>query len=193
MKLLLIESAPGNATVISGELVASGHDVVSCADEHGGPCRGVSDPRACPLQAHVDLAILTREHDSAHTLGEMGSVCARRYRVPTLEVDPDAPADDLPDLTVAVALATRRVEAAFAQVIRHAMPDVPALVEVHRQPARIVATVQVPDRYGTPQSVSMVADKVRHAIREYDPYVPTIDVNVLTYPDAPRQRLGDQE
>ncbi|HTH06077.1 MAG TPA: hypothetical protein VL916_09410 [Ilumatobacteraceae bacterium] len=190
MKLLLVESTPGNAAVIARELADNGHELVSCTDEHGGPCRGLIDPHACPLESHVDLAIVTRSPDSPRTLAEMGSICARRHRVPTVEVDPDAPADDLPDLTVTVAVKTRRVEAAFAQSVRQSMPEVPALVDVHRQPSRIVATVHVPERYDTPTGLSMVADRARHAIREHDPFVPTIDVNVVTYPDAPRVRQG---
>ena len=50
LKLLLIESAPGNATDIGAHLMADGHEVVTCADEHGGPCRGTAQQSACPLE-----------------------------------------------------------------------------------------------------------------------------------------------
>ena len=36
MKLLLIESTPGNAEEIGADLIAEGHEVVTCADEPGG-------------------------------------------------------------------------------------------------------------------------------------------------------------
>jgi len=183
MKLLLIESTPGNATAIAGDLAANGHEVLSCTDEHGGPCRGVAHHADCPLDGHVDLTIVARQPGSTHTLDEMGAVCAARHRVPTVEVDPLHPADDLPDLTVASALAARKVEAAYAQAIRNELGGVPALVDVRREPTRIVANVQVPAAHGTPQGLSAVADRARKAVREHDPYVGGIDINVVCYPD----------
>lgn len=190
MKLLLIESAPGNAAIIAGELVANGHEIVACTDDHGGPCRGASHHDECPLEGHVDLAILAREPGSPRTLAEMGSVCATRHRVPLVEVDPQHPADDLPDLTVANALARRKVEAAYAQAVRNELGAVPALVDVRREPTRIVATVQVPASFDTPAKRSMVADRAREAVREHDPYVAAIDVSVVCYPDPPADGLS---
>lgn len=183
MKLLLIESSPGNADVIERELLANGHEVVACTDAHGGPCRGAAHHEDCPLEQHVDLAIVAREPGSAHTLAEMGGVCASKHRVPLVEVDPANPADDLPDLTVANALATRKVEAAYAAAIRAELDQVPALVDVRREPKRIVATVQVPASNNTPAKLSAVADRARKAVRAHDPYVGNIDVNVVCYPD----------
>ena len=183
MKLLLIESAPGNAAVIEQELLANGHEVVSCTDDQGGPCRGAADHHECPLEQHVDLAIVAREPDAPRLLGEMGAVCAGRHRVPVIEVDPENPAEDLPDLTVANALAARKVEAGYAQAVRNELGRVPALVDVRREPNRIVANVQVPASEGTPARLSAVADRARKAVREHDPYVGNIDVNVVCYPD----------
>lgn len=182
MRLLLVESVPGNAAAIETDLVARGHDVVSCHDSHGGPCRGAEHHRDCPLEQHVDLAIVTRAPGSEHLLSEMGSVCASLHRIPVVEVDPANTADDLPDLTVAHALGGRRVEAGYAQAIRHQFPDLPALVDVRREASRIVATVQIPADVATVQMVSRVADRTRLAIREHDPYVEGIDVNVVPYP-----------
>ena len=183
MKLLLIESTPGTATAIAGDLVANGHQVLSCNDEHGGPCRGIAHHAECPLDGHVDLAIVAREPGAQRTLNEMGSVCAARHRVPTVEVDPQHPADDLPDLTVANALAARKVEAAYAQAVRNELGTVPALVDVRREPTRIVVNVQVPAAYDTASGLSAVADRARKAVREHDPYVSGIDINVVCYPD----------
>jgi len=183
MKLLLIESTPGNATAIAGDLVANGHEIITCADDKGGPCKGIAQHTDCPLDGFVDMAIVTREPGAVHTLAEMGGVCAQRHRVPLVEVDPAHPADDLPDLTVANALASRKVEAAYAQAIRHELGGVPALVDVRREPTRIVASVQVPASHGSPAGMSAVADRARKAVREHDPYVGSIDVNVVCYPD----------
>ena len=183
MKLLIIESIPGNAAEIGAQLVADGHEVVKCADEHGGPCRGISKHAECPMESHIDLTIVTREHGSAHTLGEMGSVCATRHRVPIVEVDPGQADDELPSVTVAGAVAKRVVEAGYATAIHHELVHLPALVDVERTPGRIHVTVQVPTSEGSPQQLSSVADRARHAVRTHDPYVNGIDVAVTCYPD----------
>lgn len=183
MKLLLIESTPGNAAAVEADLRAEGHDVLTCSDGHGGPCRGVEHHADCPMEQHIDLAIVARAPGSPRSLDEMGSVCATRHRVPLVEVDPSDVADDLPSVTVATALATRRVEAGFAAAIRQELPNVAAIVDVRREPNRIHVTVQVPASHGGASEVSAVADRARHAVRQHDPYVSGIDVSVVTYPD----------
>lgn len=183
MKLLLIESTPGNATEISANLAAEGHEVVSCADEHGGPCRGIEQHGDCPLEGHIDLTIVARTNGAAHTLAEMGGVCATRHRVPMVEVDPSQVADELPSVAVAKAVATRFVEAAYATAIRHELGHLPAIVEVTRTSGRIHAKVQVPSGENTAQGLSAVADRARHAVRAHDPFVAGIDVSVVCYPD----------
>ena len=102
MRLLLIESTPGNATEIGAHLLADGHEVVHCADEHG-PCRGTTHHMDCPVEHHLDLAIVARDPDAPRTLDEMGSVCAARHRVPLMEIDPSE--GELPSVTVATFLA----------------------------------------------------------------------------------------
>ncbi|MEI8240449.1 MAG: hypothetical protein WCI22_13635 [Actinomycetota bacterium] len=183
MKLLLIESTPGNAAAISQNLVAEGHDLISCADEHGGPCKGTRQVDDCPMGAHIDLAIVTREPDSVHTLDEMGSVCAKRHRVPLVEVDPIHPADDLPSVDVAIALAARRVEAGYATAVRHELGHQGAIVDVHRDTDRIQVNVKLPAAECTTSRLSAVADRARMAVREHDPFVRSIDVSVVSYPD----------
>ena len=183
MKLLLIESTPGNATAIQSDLMAEGHEIVSCQDEHGGPCKGVGDHHACPMEQHIDMAIVTRDPGAPHTLAEMGSVCATLHRVPIVEVDPSDVADDLPSVAVANAVATRRVEAGFASAIRQELAHLPVIVDVRREPNRIHATIQVPAGQSSAAKLSAVADRARHAVREHDPYVSGIDVVVVTYPD----------
>lgn len=181
MRLLLIESTPGNAREIGAHLTADGHEVVSCADEHGGPCRGATHHIACPMEQHIDLTIVAREAGSTRTLAEMGSVCATRHRVPLMEVDPLQ--DGLPSVAVAQAVAGRAVAAGYATAVRHELGHLPALVEVQRTPDRIHVSVQVPASQHTPQALSAVADRARKAVREYDPFVQGIDVSVSCYPD----------
>lgn len=183
MKLLLIESTPGTAAELGDTLAADGHELVSCSGEHGEPCRGVGDHTACPLEGHVDLAIVARSPGAVHTLDEIGSICAARHRVPTVEVDPDNVADDLASVTVATAVATRGIEAAYAAAVRHQLPHLPALVDVRRTPDLIHVNVQVPASAGSAQSLAAVADRARHAVRTHDPFVKGIDVSVVCYPD----------
>jgi hypothetical protein len=181
MKLLLIESAPGSAQTIHEHLLAQGHDVLSCNDSQGGPCRGVADHAECPLHGEVDLAVVARPHDEhQHTLNEMGAVCAAQHRIPTVEVDPALADDEMPSVEVAGALATRRVEAAYAAAVKHELGDVQARVEAHRRAGRVHVTVHLPDVPTDHTKLAAVADRARHAIRTYDPFVPGIDVSVAT-------------
>ena len=182
MKLLLIESAPGNATEIGAHLMADGHEVVTCADEHGGPCRGTAQHTACPLEGHIDLTIVARGAGAPRSLAEMGSVCATRHRVPMVEVDPTQVDDELPSVNVATAVATRAVEAGYGAAIRNELGHLPALVDVTRTPGRIHVTVQVPDSQRAAMKLSAVADRARHAVRTHDPYVNAIDVSVVCSP-----------
>ncbi len=183
MKLLLIESTPGIATAIQSELRADGHEVLMCNDDHGGPCRGTEHHANCPMEQHIDMAIVTREPGSEHTLNEMGSVCATLHRVPLVEVDPQSVHDDLPSVRVVQAVATCRVEAAYAKAIRQELHYLAAIVSVRRDPNRIHVTVQVPASEASTSRVSAIADRARHAVREHDQFVGAIDVAVVTYPD----------
>ncbi len=184
MRLLLIESRPGTGSAIEADLIAQGHDVSSCNDDHGGPCRGVADHRECPMEAHLDLTIVARSGTAERSLNEMGAVCAAQHRIPLVEIDVDDPTGELPSVAVANAVATRRVEAGYATAIRVELGTVPAMVDVRREPNRVHATIQIPQREATQARLSAVADRARHAVREHDPFVSCIDVSVVTYPDT---------
>jgi len=184
MKLLLIESTPGNSATLRSGLEAEGHEVVSCNDERGGPCRGVARHHECPLEQHVDMAIVAREPSSAHSLHEMGGVCAQGHRVPLVEVNPFDVADGLPSVPVASALASRRVEEGYAAAVRAEIPHLPVMVDVRREPGRIHATVQIPASAADRASMTYAADRARAAIRRHDPFVSCIDVSVVTYPES---------
>ncbi len=184
MKLLLIESTPGNSATLRADLQSEGHEVVSCLDERGGPCRGAAHHHECPLGQHVDMAIVAREPGSAHSLHEMGGVCAQGHRVPLVEVNPFDDAEGLPSVPVAHALAARRVEEGYSSAIRAALTGVAAIVEVQREPGRVHATVQVPGTGADRSMMTYAADRTRAAIRLHDPFVSCIDVSVVTYPDT---------
>jgi hypothetical protein len=183
MKLLLVESEPGLATAIEDRLSAGGHDVVSCADDLGGPCRGVADHAECPLHEHVDLTILARRPNDDRSLGEMGAVCSDQHRVPVVEVDPDDPAPVLDGLDATVALARRRVEAEDAAAARRELQragvDADVRIEVRRTAARVEAVAHLPARWATSTQRAALADRVRHALRTRDPFVRVIDVSVV--------------
>ena len=183
MKLLLIESSVGDGTAIGAHLAAAGHDVLSCTDEHGGPCRGIDRHADCPLEQHIDLAIVARDPAGPRTLAEMGSVCATRHRVPMVELDPQQVDGELSNVTVASALAKHTTELAYVTAVRDELSHLPAIVDVDRTPHRIQVNVQVPARYDSPQKLSAIADRARHAVRQHDPYVKSIDVSVGCYPE----------
>lgn len=177
MKLLIIESTTGNANELRARLRAEGHDVVHCADDQGGPCRGTRRQADCPLQEHVDLAILTREPESPHTLAEMGSVCANRHRVPLVVVDPAQTTDEMPSVTVAAANASRAIESEYAAAVRRELSPLPTVVDVHRLRGGVRVNLQIPSASDA-AAVSAAADRARYAVRTHDPFVPRIDVAV---------------
>ncbi|MEQ1873324.1 MAG: hypothetical protein ABL953_06315 [Ilumatobacteraceae bacterium] len=183
MKVLLIESSPNQSGDLSDQLVSEGHEVVQCADEHGGPCRGVDHHADCPLEQGVDLAVLTREPKSPQTLTEMGSVCAQRHRVPLVVVDPSQLFDELPSVSVASALANRVVESGYAAAVRRELAHLPIVVDVSHLVDRVVVKLQLPASENTPAARSAAADRARFAVRTHDPFVQTIDISVVCYPD----------
>lgn len=183
MRLLLIESTPGNAIALSKQLSADGHDVVHCSDDKGSPCRGAEHHAQCPLERHVDLAILARQPESAHTLAEMGSVCANRHRVPLVVIDPMQAESELPSVEVAGAIANRAVESAYEAAVRRELSHLPTVIEVRRLADTVRVNVQLPASQNSPATLSAAADRARFAIRTHNPFVSHIDVSVVCYPD----------
>lgn len=86
----MLESHPGVGHDAEHELVGAGHSVVRCdTADRRYPCRGLAPGGECPLDRHVDVAVLAQELGSAHT--EHGALCAARARVPVVEVDCSPP------------------------------------------------------------------------------------------------------
>jgi hypothetical protein len=184
MKLLLIESTPGDSFGLEDRLVASGHRVLACSDDSGSPCRGIEDAAACPLAENVDLAILSRAEEEAPTIREAGVLCARRHRVPVVHVATGAARAELAGpggVEIARDVGTRRVERADAARIGAALADVGAEISVARYNGGIAIGVRVPESAAQSASAwdrGVIADRARAAARAYDPSVRVVDVAV---------------
>jgi CheY-like chemotaxis protein len=180
MKVLLVESQPGNARTMKEQLRTAGHEVVMCSDDAwDGPCRSVADASACPLHEHVDLAVVAKPEEGPDTLLEMGAVCAERRRIPVVRLDPQTCADPVQFLTRAAAGGKDRMEAAYAAVVRADLGDLHlhATVEATREPDRVQIVVGFAEAADA-ATRSRAADRARAAVRTFDPFVRSIDVSV---------------
>ncbi|MEA3186009.1 MAG: hypothetical protein QOC57_757 [Ilumatobacteraceae bacterium] len=183
MDVLLIESSPGIASTLQHRLIRDGHDVVSCNDSDGGPCRGVESSESCPLDRHVDIAVLARERGAAPSLNEMGSVCALRHRVPMLTLYPGDEFGPGVSTEVAAAVAQREVEAGYVAAIRRQLGHVVGQITVVREHSRIHVTLTVAE-IASARAMSMIADRARQAVREHDRHTPVVDVSVVVVEPA---------
>ena len=87
MRVLVLESHPGVASEAVEALTRAGHIIERCdTADRRYPCRGLAGTGDCPLDEHVDVAVLARE------LGDdtvpHGALCAARSRVPVIETNP---------------------------------------------------------------------------------------------------------
>jgi hypothetical protein len=91
LDLLLIESHPGVAARTAEQLDAEGHRVHRCHDGDGSfPCSGVTEPSRCPVDRHVDAAVLVRRGvGPTPTAHEDGVPCALRAGLPVVEEGTD--------------------------------------------------------------------------------------------------------
>jgi hypothetical protein len=178
MEVLLIESSPGVASTLQQRLVRDGHDVISCNDSHGGPCRGVDSHESCPMEQHIDVAVLARDRRAAPSLNEMGSVCAVTHRVPLVTLYPGDEFGPGASTEVAAAVARREVEARYVAVVRRELGHSVDEIHVARGHQRIHVTLTIatsPDARGA----SRLADRARYAVREFDRTTPVVDISVL--------------
>lgn len=89
LDVLLIESHPGVGDPSAQVLVDAGHRVHRChqSSDSGWVCVGLTDPTACPLEGHIDAAVLARTSGTTgRTEHEDGVRCAIRARVPIVQV-----------------------------------------------------------------------------------------------------------
>ena len=178
MDVLLIESSPGIAASLQHRLIRDGHDVVSCNDSHGGPCRGVERNESCPLERHIDIAVLARERDAAPSLNEMGSVCALRHRVPLVTLYPGDEFGPGASTEIAAAVARRELEAGYVAAIRRQLGHIVGDITVVREHSRIHATLAVSE-VANAQAINWIADRARDAVREHDRHTPVIDISIV--------------
>jgi hypothetical protein len=178
MDVLVIESSPGIAQTLEHRLTRDGHEVISCNDSHGGPCRGVESNEACPMSSHIDVAILARERGAAPSLNEMGSVCAMQHRVPLVTLYPGDEFGPGPSTEVAAAVARREVEAGYVAAVRQQLKHGVEDIRVAREFDRVHITIGVA-RSLSAQTISRLTDRARQAVREHDPYTAVIDISVV--------------
>ena len=173
LEVLLIESRPGVTDHTADLLEAAGHRVHRCHEpgEPGFPCKAVVDTETCPVDAHVDVALVVRPRIAPRpTSMEDGVSCAIRAGLPVVEqgtdvLDPFAP------------WVTRRVHrdedvvAACEQAVEFA--DAPLRREVLRRTAQLLAGAGIAE-----------ADVTVHVVHDG----PNLEVH-LQLPGAPDRRL----
>ncbi len=91
LDVLVVESHPGASQHQAEQLEAAGHRVHRC-NEPGSdafPCREITEPGSCPVDAGVDVALLVRRHVAPRpTDREQGISCVIRAQVPVVEDGP---------------------------------------------------------------------------------------------------------
>lgn len=193
MKVLLVESCPGTSDDVRAQLRESGHEIVECFDDHSPLCVGSDDGRRCPLGQPVDVAVAVRvPGDGAAKLHEMGAVCAIRHRVPLveypgLETSPfhghsvPTSGDVLGALDEALAGGSAHAIAATDALRKlpylAAFDHAAVYATAEREANRLRLTVHLPDGVQRADTSHAVNSVVR-AVRDFDPYVPVIDVSV---------------
>jgi hypothetical protein len=193
MRILLIESSPGRGTEVAASLAEAGHEIQRCFDDPADHlCRGALDTHACPLEQHVDVAVVVHgEAVNTPSLYEMAGVCAVRHRVPLVSAlsnagDPFAavasPARG--DVVSAVRHAATEPSDGAADAVRLALADLPALagyppvpVHVQREHGRLRLELDLPADIEAAAREAAMTWAVR-AARNYDGSIPVIDVVV---------------
>lgn len=146
LDVLLLESRPGAGEAAGMTLAEAGHRVHRCypSGEGGFGCRAVLDG-SCPLDGHVDAALLARDPgDAGPTIDEAGVRCALRAGVPLVAVEGEGsgPASGWATVTTrglgvdmacrrAVALARRPVAEAVEEELRPVLREAGLSGEVH--------------------------------------------------------------
>lgn len=184
MRILLVADDIDDSVAVGASLAAGGHAVASCNDEFGGPCRGIDHLQDCPLEGHVDLAVIARSGNVRRGLGEMGSVCAARHRVGAVEIDPSQPPDEtLESMAIRAEQAMcHGYERAILTGLRDAGGDNGIYVTVRRQGGTVLVTLALDAARSVDmndRAVAGLADRARDTTRRHDRFARSIDVSVL--------------
>jgi hypothetical protein len=160
LDVLVIESHPGAADRAVDELSGDGHVVHRCHEsDRAFPCVGLERDRRCPVEAHVDVALVVRRGVvPSPTPFEDGVPCALRAGIPVVEHGTDLHDPYVEHLSARVrtdeslsAACSRavdeamrpeaeRVESALVPFLRaNGLPDdaVEVVLEAHRDALRI--------------------------------------------------------
>lgn len=124
LNLLVLESHSGVADRSIEALEAAGHRVHRCHE--GGrafPCVGVTTPHECPIDHHVDAALLVRRGVApATTPLEDGVPCALRAGIPVVEDGTDLLDPYAEHITTRVATGESVVDACERAVVEAMQP-----------------------------------------------------------------------
>lgn len=195
MRVLMLESHPRVASDAVAELTRAGHTIERCASpDRRFPCRGVAGAGDCPLDGHVDVALMARDPGDGHL--EHGAICAARSRVPVLALATAAQdGSEIPWSTVADDRLAEACERAASDGGAHAAVVAARLVALGVVAAAELAAPQPHvafnvDRRGPRLRMTItLADPVRpredeivrvgaQALRDYDRQATVIDVVV---------------
>ncbi len=211
MKVLMLASrAGGLANGAVDEFTAAGHEVVRCDTPDGRyPCRGLAAGGECPLDEHVDVAVIVPELGTYDV--EHGAICAVRNRVPVVVFDPaDAGTSDPlmswttaagPDLldecervahdgrAHAQAVVDRLVLLGVVAPAELQHPDGKVGIAVQREANRLWLTIELADSERDRQAEIVRA--ATQALRDFDRRPAVIDVTVRSAPrEGPNHRRG---
>jgi hypothetical protein len=202
MRVLVVGTKPNRVDPAVAALEAAGHTALRCHDPDAGPfpCRGLGDPRACPLEGvPIDVAVTVRdERWTQPSPYEDGVVCALRRRIPLVVAGAPGPqpfdrwssrrVEPGADLAAACEEAARSPLAEHGAVARDAAAAVLAVAgragsveaTVGRREGALQVEVVLP--VGDAAMTETVAARVIGALRDFDPFATAIDVAVTEVP-----------
>ena len=199
LDVLLLESQSRAGDAASAVLEAAGHRVQRCFDEpsFGFPCRGMLDPRECPVERPVDVALLVRRRVAPRPTPYEGGVrCAIRAGVPIVEYgtelfDPYAPwvgtrIESIADVVPACVAAAQQTLAPLRRAITDQIRALLDAAEVDREAVRQIIDTNGPSmvvhlHLPAPVSRSLeqaLAVRVLDAVRSHGRTLGSIDVAI---------------
>jgi hypothetical protein len=196
MKVLVVESESGAATIASAQLERAGHEVLRCHEpgSRAFPCAGFA-AGGCPLEHEaIDVVLTVRARSSSQPAPlEDGAVCALRRHLPLVVAGRSGtnPFASFPVTTAGRDVVAACEEAATVpsadheavaqraldeSLAGHGIDDAEARAFVRRRAGRLTASLQFPAE--TPERTrAMASVRVVGALRQFDPYNGGIDVS----------------
>jgi hypothetical protein len=130
--VLLLESAPHAGDTAAERLTAGGHRVHRCyATPDSTRCAALEDRGRCPVDGHIDVAVLVRRSLApVPTRRESGVACVRRAGIPVVQEGPQAQGPGEPWITAYVRPGDPTLAAATAAAVQTA--DEPAVQAIRK-------------------------------------------------------------